>query len=139
MKHSLRVDLEPLRAQADAEVRRQAEAYRMRYITPGHGKAMAYQQKATEALEFIASEDAGLPVPEEDYPHVYGEAAALGITPREMAVIIVTLRRQWQVASAAIERIEREHLVLVESAASPRELGAAVEIDWSEVVALASV
>ena len=121
------------KSQADLRVREQAEVRRRMFITPGAGKAMAYQQKAAEADGFLADESPTA----ERYPHIYGEAEAIGITPTDMAHLIVGLRDQWQRASAAIERIERGAILAVQDATTLDAVQAAVAIDWGPVEAIA--
>jgi hypothetical protein len=80
-------DLAVARARASAVISDAAEAARLRFVTPGSGKAMAYQEKAAEAKAYAAAVS---PVPE-DYPLL---AAEIGITAESLAgVAAIVLER----------------------------------------------
>ena len=49
--------LRDARRKARAEVSRAAEAARKQFVTPGSAKAMAYQEKAREAVAYLADPD----------------------------------------------------------------------------------
>src|SRR5690625_69854 len=74
------------------EVDRLTEASRLRYITPGVGQAMTYEQKHREAL-------AG------DGPLLQAEAEALDKTVAEVASEVLAAHAAWQVAGAHIEAL----------------------------------
>lgn len=78
-----------------------AEAERLKYITPGDGQAMTYQQKVTEALAFKASGDAQA----EDYPILASEVGITAETLDGVADIVLAAFRQWQLIGAAIEGV----------------------------------
>lgn len=55
------VDLERLKQWLKIQVDTSAETERMKYITPGHGQMMTYQQKVAEAQAFKATAIQSLP------------------------------------------------------------------------------
>jgi hypothetical protein len=93
------VDLGTLKANLSASIDAAAERERLKYITPGAGQAMTYQQKTGEAARYLAATD---PVPA-DYPSL---SAEIGITAGDIggvAQVIVAAHAQWQIIGAAIE------------------------------------
>nr|WP_282188626.1 hypothetical protein [Brucella tritici] len=86
-----------LKAKIDAD----AEIERLKYITPGNGQAMTYQQKVTEAQAFKA---AASPV-EADYPILSSEVGITAETLGEVADTVLAAFAQWQQIGAAIESI----------------------------------
>lgn len=79
----------------------QAETERLKYITPGTGQAMTYQQKVAEAQAFKAASN---PKPE-DYPILGSEVGITAPTLSEVADTVLTAYRQWQQIGAMIEAI----------------------------------
>ncbi|WPE19973.1 hypothetical protein [Shinella zoogloeoides] len=100
--HFLQGDPTPLEEHkrvAKARIDEAAELARLKYITPGAGQAMTYQQKAAEAAACMADED---PQPEL-YPLL---AAEVGITASTLAGVALAVSQayaQWAVIGAAIE------------------------------------
>jgi len=91
--------LNDVKASLSAAIDAAAERERLKYITPGAGQAMTYQQKADEATRYLAATD---PV-SSDYPIL---SAEIGITAAEIggvAQVIVAAYAQWQMIGAAIE------------------------------------
>lgn len=86
-----------LRQHVDA----QAEAERLKYITPGTGQAMTYQQKVAEAQAFKAASN---PKPT-DYPILASEAGITAPTLAEVADTVLAAYRQWQEIGARIEAV----------------------------------
>lgn len=93
------VDIVVLRDRLKREIDSAAEAARLRYITPGAGQAMTYQQKIDEV--WALAQDAE-PTPE-NYPLL---AAEIGITAPsldEVAAVVLAAYQQWRVIGRAIE------------------------------------
>lgn len=93
------VDLSVIKAGLRAAVDGAAEQERLKYITPGTGQAMTYQQKADEALRFFAEQNsvAG------NYPLL---SAEVGITASDLAgvaQVVKTAYERWQAIGALIE------------------------------------
>lgn len=95
-----------------------AETERLKYITPGTGQAMTYQQKVAEAQGYKA---ATIPKPE-DYPILASEVGITAPTLSEVADTVLAAYRQWQQIGAMIEAIR---------------LGAKRDIDAAETEAAA--
>ena len=86
-----------LRQHVDA----QAEVERLKYITPGTGQAMTYQQKVAEAQAY---KSATAPNPK-DYPILASEAGITAPTLSGVADTVLTAYRQWQQIGAMIEAV----------------------------------
>ncbi|MDH0366723.1 hypothetical protein [Brucella anthropi] len=86
-----------LKAQIDAL----AETERLKYITPGNGQMLTYQQKVAEAQAFKAASD---PQPS-DYPILSSEVGITAETIGEVANIVLAAFAQWQKIGAMIESI----------------------------------
>lgn len=87
------------KAAAKAEIDRQAEAARLRFVTPGSGQSAVYLAKAEEAL---ALQTDGSPDPA-DYPLL---AASIGIEGADLAAVaavVLAQRAAWLTVAAAIE------------------------------------
>ena len=78
-----------------------AETERLKYITPGNGQAMTYQQKVTEAQAFKAETNPNAA----DYPILSSEVGITAETLDEVANIVLAAFAQWQQIGAAIEAI----------------------------------
>lgn len=86
-----------LKRQIDAD----AEVERLKYITPGNGQAMTYQQKVDEARAFKAASDPQA----SDYLILASEVGITAETLAEVADIVLAAFAQWQQIGAAIEGI----------------------------------
>lgn len=84
-----------------AEVDKAAEAERLKYITPGTGQAMTYQQKVAEAQGYKAATN---PNPA-DYPILASEVGITAPTLSEVADTVLAAYRQWQQIGAGIEAV----------------------------------
>lgn len=77
-----------------------AERARLRYITGGIGQALVYQEKAEQAVDYIA---AGYPSDLSSYPYLRAEATATGKNSTQIADDILTQRSLWIAVGAQIE------------------------------------
>ncbi|MCQ9148161.1 hypothetical protein [Ochrobactrum sp. BTU2] len=84
-----------------AKVDQSAETERLKYITPGNGQAMTYQQKVTEAQAFKATTEPRA----NDYPMLSSEVGITAETIGEVADIVLAAFAQWQQIGAMIESI----------------------------------
>lgn len=91
-----------------------AEQVRLRYITPGAGQAMTYEQKYREAV-------AG------DGPLLQAEANALGLTVSEVAQSVLDAHAAWQIAGARIEGLRLKAKADIRKAATAAEMHDVVE------------
>lgn len=78
-----------------------AETERLKYITPGNGQAMTYQQKVTEAQAFKAATNPHA----SDYPMLSSEVGITAETIDEVADVVLAAFAQWQQIGAMIESI----------------------------------
>lgn len=99
--YGLSVGLTALKANLKLAVDAAAETERLKYITPGSGQAMTYQQKVDEARAFKAASN---PLAA-DYPILSSEAGITAVTPAEVADVVLAAFAQWQQIGAAIETI----------------------------------
>jgi len=78
-----------------------AEAERLKYITPGNGQAMTYQQKVAEAQAFKAASNPKAA----DYPILSSEVGITAETLDDVADVILRAFAQWQQIGAMIESV----------------------------------
>lgn len=95
------VSLADLKADFKSLIDTDAEVERLKYITPGNGQAMTYQQKVSEAQAF---KDATNPQTS-DYPMLSSEVGITAETLNEVANIVLAAFAQWQQIGAMIESI----------------------------------
>jgi len=112
--------LAEVKAELKSGVDAHAEAERLKYITPGVGQTMTYQQKVSEAQALKATSN----TQESDYPILSSEVGITAPTLGEVADIVLTAYAQWQQIGAMIEGIR---------------LGAKRDIDAAEDEAAARV
>lgn len=93
--------LEQIKSALKVGIDAAAEAERLKYITPGHGQAMTYQQKVTEAQAFKAASN---PQPS-DYPILSSEIGITAETIDEVADVVLAAFAQWQQIGAMVESI----------------------------------
>lgn len=95
------LSLSQLKADLNSKVDAAAEIERLRYITPGEGQAMTYQQKVDEARTFKLASNPQVA----DYPVLFSEVGITAPTLAEVADIVLAAFAQWQKIGAAIESI----------------------------------
>ena len=93
--------LADLKAALKVQVDALAETERLKYITPGAGQAMTYQQKVDEARAFKAASNPKAA----DYPVLSSEVGITAETLSEVADIVLAAFAQWQQIGAMIESI----------------------------------
>lgn len=108
-----------LKARIDAD----AEAERLKYITPGSGQAMAYLQKAMEATAYLAATD---PDPA-NYPLLAAEVGITGDTIGDVAAVVDAHYQAWRVIGAAIEQARLGGKAAVDTAKTVEDAQAAYE------------
>lgn len=119
-------DIEAARANAVSKIDRDAEVYRLRFITNGSGQVMAYQQKLSEAKAKLADDG----IADTAIPHIVAEAAVDGVTLAAKAEQIVTTFEGWQVISAGIERKRMGAKKAVAAAETAMAITAATAVNW---------
>lgn len=103
-----------LKTSLKANVDAAAEIERLKFITPGVGQALTYQQKAEEAKACLASSQPDA----EDYPLL---SAEIGITASDLmgvAQIVSNAYAQWRVVGAAIEAVRLSAKAAIDTAPS---------------------
>lgn len=126
MRFDLGPKLDELRAQALSKVDKEAEAQRLRHITPGAGQALVYEQKRAEAAAMASDPD---PVAS-NYPLL---AAEVGITAPSLAEVgskVRELSAAWLSMAAAIEGARLSAKAAIGAARTPPEIRAAAEVVW---------
>ncbi|TWD54493.1 hypothetical protein FB480_103404 [Agrobacterium vitis] len=93
--------LETVQADLKARIDKLAEVERLKYITGGVGQAMTYQQKAAEAIAYLAATN---PVAK-DYPLLSAEVGLTGKTLSDVATTVKAAFEQWQLIGAAVEKV----------------------------------
>ncbi|SBW13574.1 hypothetical protein BR10RB9215_C10382 [Brucella sp. 10RB9215] len=83
------------------QVDRAAETERLKYITPGAGQAMTYQQKVDEARAFKAASNPKA----SDYPILSSEVGITAETIGGVADIVLAAFARWQQIGAMIESV----------------------------------
>jgi hypothetical protein len=95
-----------------------AEQKRLTYISAGNGQVLVYEKKEQQAQAF---KDGGYANPE-NYPFVQKEAAAVGLTPTEMADLILLRASEWENVGSSIEALRRAAKIAVEAAINTPEI-----------------
>jgi hypothetical protein len=100
-------DLGTQKARYKLDISAAAEGARLRFITPGSGKAMAYQEKAKEAKDFLADPLAG----EEGhaaglYPLIYAEVGITMPDAHGVATVIAGRYEAFKTIEGQIARTE---------------------------------
>jgi hypothetical protein len=128
MRLDLGPSLEALRAQALAEIDVQAEAARLRHITPGAGQALTYERKRAEA-EALVRDPAPAP---RDYPFLGAEVGITGDTLAGVAALVHQRSAEWTRHAGAIEAARLGAKRRIQDAANPRALRAAALVKWPD-------
>lgn len=115
------VGLDRLKAALKARVDAAAETERLKYITPGAGQAMTYQQKIEEvrALAQDTEPDAA------NYPLLSAEIGITAPSLEDVATAVLGAYQQWQQIGAAIERVRLGTKAAIDATASREEAEAA--------------
>lgn len=118
-------DLAIVKAETKARISAAAEAERGKYLTLGSGKAMTYQELASEAKRHLATDGAG------EYPFLATRVASGRyrdlVAARDATLAIAA---QWTVIGAAIDEIEDRAKLRLDAATTVEEVLAAAEVAW---------
>ncbi|MBC7952242.1 MAG: hypothetical protein H7Z12_10560 [Rhodospirillaceae bacterium] len=110
--------------EAKAQVDAAAEVARQRFLTPGSGQAMVYQQKATEARAL----QAGAAGP---FRHLEAEAGITAKTIAEVAAVVLAVEAAWLDISAMIETQRLTAKAAINAAQSLDHISAALAaVQW---------
>jgi hypothetical protein len=121
------VDLATLKADALRRIDASAEDFRLQFLTPGSGQAMAYQQKLAEARAKLADPS----IADAEIPHIISEAEATGMSKADKAAQIVATFEAWQQISAVVEGKRAAAKLAVEAAESAEAVASAANVEWS--------
>ncbi|UYT57767.1 hypothetical protein OHI65_14955 [Brucella sp. MAB-22] len=123
------VDLTALKKALKIEIDDAAEVERLKYITPGEGQAMTYQQKVDEARAFKAASNPKAA----DYPVLSSEVGITAETLSEVADIVLAAFALWQQIGAAIEAVRLGAKRDIDAAADEAAARAIVDaIEWPQ-------
>jgi hypothetical protein len=106
-----------------------AEAERLKYVTPGAGQAMEYQQAAAEAealLTAIAVDPDYEPLPE-TYPMLAASIGIDGGTLAEVAATVSTMHGQWRQIGSAIRAARLAGKAAIDAAETAEDAQAAFD------------
>ncbi|KAB2679840.1 hypothetical protein [Brucella tritici] len=122
-------DMARVRSELKARVDAAAEVERLKYITPGDGQAMTYQQKVTEAQALKAASNPQA----SDYPLLSSEVGITAETLSDVADIVLAAFAMWQQIGAAIESIRLGAKRDIDTAADEATARAIVDaIEWPQ-------
>ncbi|MCG5512868.1 hypothetical protein [Ectothiorhodospira shaposhnikovii] len=94
-----------------------AEQARLKYLTPGSGQAMEYEEAHRQALEFISNPRSG------HYPMLEADVeAGLCETVEQAASTVIAMRQQWEQVGQAIRRIRLEAKRRIRESGDPAEI-----------------
>ena len=120
--------LAQLKAQLIEQVDREAEAARLRFVTPGAGQALEYQATEAEARAYLADPSPG----GKPWPWLEAERAAQGGTPT-LAAIAAEVAAQadaWVAVGSAIKQLRRAAKLAIEGATTVAGSRAASSVTW---------
>lgn len=123
------VDLDNLKSALKAQIDEQAETERLRYITPGAGQALTYEQKRQEAKRYLETDD-----PQDgDFPMLQASLGIEGESLRAVAELITANNAQWLLIGAAIERVRLASKMAVAAAETADEAQVVINnVGWPD-------
>lgn len=123
------LDGERIKLSLKAIIDAAAEDERLKYITPGNGQAMTYQQKVAEAQAYKAASNPKA----EDYPILSSEVGITAETLSGVADTVLAAFAQWQQIGAAIEAVRLGAKRDIDAAADEPAARAVVDaIEWPQ-------
>jgi hypothetical protein len=104
-----------------------AESARQQFITPGYGQALVYETKRREAA--LVTLLLGVPTEptQADCPHLWAEAAGLGLPLADLAAEVTAQAAAWVAASAAIEVLRLGAKAAIDAAETEAAIVAAAQ------------
>lgn len=119
------VDLDALKLVLKANIDAEAEAQRLKYITPGSGQAMTYVRKVEQAKAAQAHAD---PQPG-DYPLLDASVGLDGADILAVAASVLAMDAAWEQIGTAIEKARLSAKKAIDLARTV-EVANAVEVIW---------
>lgn len=101
------------------EINKVAEKVRNKYLTPGYGQLLTYQEKYEEAADFVA---AGYPSNLESYPFISIETEITGKTKEQVTDDIISAKATTTLMLVDIERIRLNAKMNIIKAESESEI-----------------
>lgn len=126
MRFDLGPSLDVLKQQAARKVDTEAEQQRQRYLTPGAGQALVYEQKRAEAAR-MADDPAPDPAA---YPLLAVEVGITAPTLVEVGASVRSTAAAWTAAAAAIEAVRLAAKTAIAAAQTPPAIRAAADVTW---------
>lgn len=140
-------ELKSLRDEAKRDIDRQAEAQRMKYMTPGEGKATVYQEKIKEAAQYrldgipeaavypagadnLIDGNALKDIVSERYTLLASTIGIDGQNLEEVVQVVEAMKSQWKAIAANIERKCKLAQKAVDHASSALDIDKAKIVDW---------
>ncbi|MDF2981413.1 MAG: hypothetical protein K0Q69_1185 [Devosia sp.] len=118
--------LDAVKAELRERIDTEAEATRRKYITPGAGQALTYQQKAAEAARLQ-----GDPVPDAaGYPLLAAEIGITAPTLAEVGQVVRAAHEAWMVLGAQIEAARLGAKKAIDLATTIEAACAGAEVMW---------
>lgn len=118
-----------LKARLDAD----AEAERLKYVTPGAGQAMEYQQAAAEADEMLTAiaVDPDYEPDPEIYPMLAASIGIDGDTLADVAATVAAMHGQWRQIGSAIRAARLAGKQAIDAATTAEDAQAAFDaVAW---------
>lgn len=120
------MNLDETKASLKAAIDVAAEAERLKYITPGAGQSMTYQEKLAELVRYEADTN---PL-KADYPMM---SAEIGITAGSLTAVAATIRGAydlWKQIGGAIEIARLQAKANIDKAATEQAARVAANVAW---------
>ena len=124
------VNLDPVRDTLYAKIDAEAEAFCLRFMTPGSTQAMRYMEKRFEAEKW----ETGVSNPAH-FPFLAAEAAATGVTIDALVAIVLAKSLEWRMLGAGTEGLRLGAKKAVLEATNVAEMHAASQINWESLLA----
>lgn len=119
--------LEDLKQDLKQKIDIDAENIRLLYITPGAGQAMTYQQKASEAIEYLSGNNTD----PSNYPLLQSEIGITADTLEGVALVVNGQYQAWQIIGASIESVRLNAKKQVNDAVTHEEANLVyTNIEW---------
>ena len=121
-------ELAAAKAAAITTIDTEAEAVRLRYVTPGAAQQLIYEAKRHEAVALAADQS---PDPA-DYPLLAAEIGITASTLTDVGAAVLLTAAQWRNVAAAIERLRLGAKQAVAAATTIAAVHAAAAVAWPE-------
>ncbi|WP_277969315.1 hypothetical protein [Sphingomonas echinoides] len=122
------INIEALRAAMNDFVDASAEAFCLRFLTPGTTQAMRYLRKETEARAWLLDNTTRTPFLE-------AEASACDVTVEELVPVVIQRADQWEVVGALIEGERMGAKAKIAQGETFADIVKVGRIDWQALLA----